>query len=375
MLAKAVELAERQAGSSAGSSRTRRMPTSTRGPRPRRSSRTSLAAARLLGHRLRDGRDAEGRGPRAKGALAGDEDRRVRAGELADLRQRHSPAAAADGSPARATLLRPHLMQGWRRLHPQACRRRDRRRADRRGRADQRRRGAALRQGAGRREGIFCGISGGATFVGAVEIAEKSAERLDNSLHAARHRRALSQHGPLRGRPGGDDRRGAEIAASTPRYRFDIRAAASARPAARRADSATDAVEFVAEANADLRMSPSCSLRSSGASSLVGAEALRGARHPVPLGRPRLGRLPEGRLGGRGARGARASASTSRRSRRSSSAASTSAVRPKRSTRSTTDAADALRGERRAFEDTVGDELRTLMPGWAQRAGSAGDAR
>ena len=55
-------------------------------------------AARLLGDRHGNGRHAEGRGARAEEGAAADEDRRLRAGQLAAARQRH---------------FRPHPMQGW----------------------------------------------------------------------------------------------------------------------------------------------------------------------------------------------------------------------------------------------------------------------
>ena len=61
-------------------------------------------AARLLGHRLRHRRHAEGRRARAARRAARDPDRRLRAGQLADARQRH-PAAARPRTarPPRAT--------------------------------------------------------------------------------------------------------------------------------------------------------------------------------------------------------------------------------------------------------------------------------
>ena len=50
-------------------------------------------AARLLGHRLRHRRDAQGRGPRARQGTSGDEDRRLRTGRRADGHERHEAAA------------------------------------------------------------------------------------------------------------------------------------------------------------------------------------------------------------------------------------------------------------------------------------------
>ena len=51
-----------------------------------------------------------------------------------------------------------------------------------------------------KKEGIFVGITSGGTFAGALQVAVAGAEGLDDPLHAARYRRALPQHSPLRRR-------------------------------------------------------------------------------------------------------------------------------------------------------------------------------
>ena len=57
-----------------------------------------------------------------------------------------------------------------------------------------------------RREGIFCGLSGGATFAAARAVAEDDARGERRPLHGARHRRALPLDAALRRHPRGDDR-------------------------------------------------------------------------------------------------------------------------------------------------------------------------
>ena len=57
------------------------------------------------------------------------------------------------------------------------------------------------------KEGIFTGVSGGSTFAVARQVAEIRAGRLGHTLHAARHRRALSDDAALRGHRSRDERR------------------------------------------------------------------------------------------------------------------------------------------------------------------------
>ena len=70
---------------------------------------------RLLGHRRRNRRDAEGRGPSAAGREPGDADHGCRARKCADARQRHRARSdREDGTPAEShPLFRPHPVQGW----------------------------------------------------------------------------------------------------------------------------------------------------------------------------------------------------------------------------------------------------------------------
>ena len=58
------------------------------------------------------------------------------------------------------------------------------------------------------KEGIFVGITSGATFAGALQAVRRGAEGLDRPVHAARHRRALSQHAALRRHRAGHERGG-----------------------------------------------------------------------------------------------------------------------------------------------------------------------
>ena len=79
-------------------------------------------AARLLGHRLRNGRHAQGRGTRARQGAAGNEDRRLRAGRCADGGQRAPQERNADGiasvtPPGVEAAPDPGMEPG---LHPQA---------------------------------------------------------------------------------------------------------------------------------------------------------------------------------------------------------------------------------------------------------------
>ena len=56
-----------------------------------------------------------------------------------------------------------------------------------------------------RKEGIFVGISGGATLAGALQVCADAPRRRDGAVHAARHRRALSEHAAVRGHSGRHD--------------------------------------------------------------------------------------------------------------------------------------------------------------------------
>ena len=56
------------------------------------------------------------------------------------------------------------------------------------------------------KEGIFVGITSGGTFAGALKIASEAPKGREHSLHASRHRRALSQHPAVRRRPRRHDR-------------------------------------------------------------------------------------------------------------------------------------------------------------------------
>ena len=159
-------------------------------------------AARLLGHRLRHRRHAEGRRARAE-ARSGPET------QIVVCEPDNSPILGsgipqprdADGTPRGShPRFRPHLMQGWAPgLHPEAHRGRGRRRSwsteivpvDG---AEALRLSRELAQ----QEGIFVGISGGATLAGALAGRATRAAGRDHPVHAARHRRALSQHAAVR---------------------------------------------------------------------------------------------------------------------------------------------------------------------------------
>ena len=56
-----------------------------------------------------------------------------------------------------------------------------------------------------REEGIFVGISAGATLAAALKVAETRDAGLRAARDAARHRRALSRHVPLRDLNAGSD--------------------------------------------------------------------------------------------------------------------------------------------------------------------------
>ena len=148
----------------------RRHPLAHHGARdPRRLRRR---AARLLGHRLRHRRHAEGRRARAGEGAAGDRRSSLCEPDNAPMLGSGTPQAArpptarpAASHPALRAAPDPGLDA---RLHPQAHRRCGRRRSwSIASIADRRRRGDAAGAASSRsKEGIFVGISGGATFAG-----------------------------------------------------------------------------------------------------------------------------------------------------------------------------------------------------------------
>ena len=116
-------------------------------------------------------------------------------------------ARTADGAPQGShPSFRPHLMQGWSpdfipkltedvvaaglidRIVPIAGRD-----------------GLRLSRELALREGIFCGITGGATLAGALEVAKSGAGRCDDPLHDSGHRRALLEHAAVRRHSGRHD--------------------------------------------------------------------------------------------------------------------------------------------------------------------------
>jgi cysteine synthase A len=154
-----------------------------------------------------------------------------------------------DGSPAAShAAFRPHLMQGWTpdfipKLANDAIQA---------GLIDQFMpiRGADALQCArdlAQKEGIFCGISAGATFAGALEVAKtarKGAKIL--AMLPDTGERYLST--PLfEGISETMTKEELEIAASTPRYRFDVAAAPAPSPAAAPEKAKPEAVAFVEE--------------------------------------------------------------------------------------------------------------------------------
>ena len=243
---------------------------------------------------------------------AGYAHRRLRAGQLADARQRHRPAARrATARPAAATrcsartrcragrrtssprLSRDAVADGW---STRSCR-------------STAREAMRLSRELAQREGIFGGISGGATLAGALRGRAASAGRHERAVHAARHRRALPQHAAVRGHRGRDERR------RSSRSRVRRRATAStcqrAAPAPAPVDRATcrrqcrpRAEAFVA-ATLAIREQPVVMFALEWCEFCWSVRKLfKRARHSLPLDRPRLGRLPERRLGRRHPRGA-----------------------------------------------------------------------
>jgi cysteine synthase A len=102
------------------------------------------------------------------------------------------------------------------------------------------------------REGIFCGISGGATFAGAIEVAKEAKDGARIlAMVPDTGERYLST--PLfEGVPEAMTEEELEIAASTPRYRFDVSAAPPpTQPAAADEPLSPEAAAFVEEVIAD----------------------------------------------------------------------------------------------------------------------------
>jgi cysteine synthase A len=154
-----------------------------------------------------------------------------------------------DGSPAGSQpAFRPHLMQGWSPdFIPKLAN--DARSAGLIDRFIAIRGGDAMQcaRDLAQREGIFCGISAGATFAGALEVArtaEKGAKIL--AMLPDTGERYLST--PLfDGISEAMTSEELEISASTPRYRFDV--AATPAPSAAGSETATpEAVAFVEQA-------------------------------------------------------------------------------------------------------------------------------
>ena len=155
-----------------------------------------------------------------------------------------------DGSPATShAAFRPHLMQGWTpdfipKLANDAIRA---------GLIDRFMpiRGADALQCArdlAQKEGIFCGISAGATFAGALEVA-KTAKQGAKILAMLPDTGERYLSTPLfEGISETMTKEELEIAASTPRYRFDVAAAPAPAPAAPPEKAKPEAVAFVEEA-------------------------------------------------------------------------------------------------------------------------------
>jgi cysteine synthase A len=102
------------------------------------------------------------------------------------------------------------------------------------------------------REGVFCGISGGATFAGAMAIAQEAKDGARIlAMIPDTGERYLST--PLfEGVPEAMTEEELEIAASTPRYRFDVSSTPPpAQPAAPEVAPTPEAAAFVEEAIAD----------------------------------------------------------------------------------------------------------------------------
>jgi cysteine synthase len=154
-----------------------------------------------------------------------------------------------DGSPAASQPgFRPHLMQGWSPdFIPKLAN--DARSAGLIDHFIAIRGGDALQcaRDLAQREGIFCGISAGATFAGALEVA-KTAQAGAKILAMLPDTGERYLSTPLfEGISEAMTKEELELAASTPRYRFDV--AATPAPSAAGSESATpEAVAFVEQA-------------------------------------------------------------------------------------------------------------------------------
>ena len=134
-------------------------------------------AARLLGHRLRHRRHAQGRRAGAGEGAARHQDRRLRAGGRAAAGQRH----AASAQSGRLGGGRPPGLQAASdagldaRFHPEAHRRRGRHEGHRPHHPDPGRRCAcAAAASSPSKEGIFVGITAGGTFAGALQVCREA---------------------------------------------------------------------------------------------------------------------------------------------------------------------------------------------------------
>ena len=179
----------RTAGSCAGSSRTRRTRTCTPHHRAGDPRRLRGRSARLLGHRLRNRRHAQGRRARAAEKRPATQIVVCEPDNAPMLGSGIPQPRAADGSPAGShPLFRPHLMQGWTpdfipKLTEDAV---ATKLVDRivpvnggdalRSRASSRRRKASSSASRAARR-----------FAGALEVCESAPAGRERALHAARH--------------------------------------------------------------------------------------------------------------------------------------------------------------------------------------------
>ena len=210
----------RTAGSSPASSRTRPTPTSTRAPPRARSSRTSRTT------QLDYWVTGYGTGGTLKGVA------RVLAKELpntkivvcepddAPMLTSGDRAAAQPGRLAGGghPAFKPHPMQGWTPdFIPKLTGRCGRQRRAAQDPAHRRRRRAAAAARSWRqKEGIFVGITAGATLRRRACRSAPRRRRARPSSHAARHRRALSQHAAVRRLPADMTEEEVAISRSTP---------------------------------------------------------------------------------------------------------------------------------------------------------------
>ena len=156
----------------------------------------------------------------AQGA-AGDQDRRLRAGQRADARQRHRRRRATPTArpPAGHPAFKPHPMQGWTpdfipkltgdAVDAEADRPASLPIAGAEAMRLQPRAGAA-------RKASSSASPPARRFAGALQVAAERAEGRQHPLHAARHRRALPDHAAVRRHPGRHDAEELAISRSTP---------------------------------------------------------------------------------------------------------------------------------------------------------------